>query len=228
MATATTNTDVQTFFEALQAAPEFDHVEYVNRLKQAMSKTIAMQRLGDYFKPADVGQTDTLFDGLDCSEYVRDLAVATMALEMSNITDQWGFQSNVNQVGNTTHKLEPIPPQPFFLCPEALLISKQDAATAVYRASLAKLIPYLYGDHVNRFEFLVPTHPTAGLPLQTSEYQWREQSRSVTHERRIHSRFPGCSPHAQYVSFGTNCAFLAVPSANAEFPNSIGASCFDA
>ncbi|KAL6885433.1 hypothetical protein GGI43DRAFT_388957 [Trichoderma evansii] len=122
MATPTPSPSVEAFFEALQAAPEFDHVEYVKRVKQAISKTSAMQRLGDYYKPEDVGQTDTVFDGLDCSEYLRDLAVATMALEMSNIADQWGFQSNVN-----------VP-----------------AATAVYQASLAKLIPYLYGDHVNR------------------------------------------------------------------------------
>lgn len=102
MATPTPSPSVEAFFEALQAAPEFDHVKYVKRVKQAIAKTSAMQRLGDYYKPEDVGQTDTVFDGLDCSEYLRDLAVATMALEMSNIADQWGFQSNVNVVGNDT------------------------------------------------------------------------------------------------------------------------------
>lgn len=105
MATPTPSLRIEALFKALQAAPEFDHVHYVKRVKQAISKTSAMQRLGDYYKPEDVGQTDTVFDGLDCSEYLRDLAVATLALEMSNITDQWEFQSNVNVVGNDSSYL---------------------------------------------------------------------------------------------------------------------------
>ncbi|KAF2197118.1 hypothetical protein GQ43DRAFT_222616 [Delitschia confertaspora ATCC 74209] len=118
------NISVKEFLVALQKASKqpFPIKEYLDRLVSASHSIPGTSLLRDYFPNASRDHEDATFHGTDCSEQIFGLVASAAARGMALVEDQYGFHECVR--------------------PEAPV--KQGMSY------LARLMPALYGDHLDK------------------------------------------------------------------------------
>ena len=86
------------FIDALKSLPSFDTDLYAGKLQKGSTFTGAMQQFNRWFPYGDSSQTNTGFDGQDCTSNLDLLGMLAIARGMYSNNDDYGFHQIVNNV----------------------------------------------------------------------------------------------------------------------------------
>jgi hypothetical protein len=91
-------TPAEKLLASLGAVSIFDSYEYAARLQAAVLSTRQMAGIASFFAKPNTTQSGCLFDGVDCTDRVVQLAVASVATAIPKLDDPRGFQHLTNSV----------------------------------------------------------------------------------------------------------------------------------
>lgn len=139
------NARVNEFITLLNAIGEqrpFKGEEYANKLASATGHVDATRHFRSHMSLPNVGQDDSVFDGEDFSKGVSVLAAAAAARGLVEQESVPGcFKRLIDNVGLLELRQNGI---------RARLNDAQEKRKKTELEYLAKLMPFLFGDHINR------------------------------------------------------------------------------
>ena len=91
-------TPAEKLLASLGAVTIFDSYEYASRLQAAVLSTRQMAGIASFFAKPNMPQNGCLFDGVDCTDRVVQLGVASAAAAIPKLDDSRGFRNLANSV----------------------------------------------------------------------------------------------------------------------------------
>ena len=137
-------TKAERLLDSIGEVDILDSEEFANRLQEAALSTSQMARLVPYFNRSDANQKDCMFDGVNCSDGITQLAVASTAAVIPKVQDSRNFHSLTNAVCIATHPTSP----PTFM-PLIDRAFQQDQASQIPISYIQKLITPIFSQHIN-------------------------------------------------------------------------------
>ena len=121
-----THEDTVQLLEDLGSIRVFNVLEYASRLRSAILTAPKMSNVAKYFtlssEDKNYAQTNCSFGGVDCTDKINDLGVASAGVVLSNLADARGFHG----------------------------LADGTKAAAERDLLMQRLMPYMYLDYVNR------------------------------------------------------------------------------
>ena len=94
-------TPAEKLLASLGAVTIFDSYEYAGRLQAAILSTPQMTGIASFFTKPNTPQSGCLFDGVDCTDRVVQLGIASAAAAIPKLDDPRGFQHLANSVSRS-------------------------------------------------------------------------------------------------------------------------------